>query len=387
MNELLMDFIPNLRCPQSGRRLQILEQSEIDKLNLQIAQNQLMKADGKPMEHPIRSALINEAREWIYPVLAHDIIILQKDAAISAKKAGNAESGSNIHQLAAEKKLVMDFYDRYGWQKSEGEAFNDTVDFEDRRTVAAAYWSRCHLRLNRYLEGGTYLLDVASGAIPNDEYMTFDDRYQIRVCADISLLALQEASARLNGQGIFIQADMTDLPLASGSMDAVISMHTVYHIPRQEQTRAVGEAYRVLKPSAKAVIIYSWNKSTLMNTVFRFWRKLLSLKKGKRKVSTKEKDKNSPSLFVNQQNYDWFHHEIRERYHARLEVYSAISRSFSHTFIRGKRFGTWLSNAIFFLEERFPSWLGKYGQYPVFLLQRQPDEITEPEKVLQKTSN
>lgn len=386
MNELLMDFIPNLRCPQSGQTLQILAQHEIDELNVQIAKRQLLKADGKLMEHLMRSALINEDGQWIYPVLEQDIVILQKDAAISANVAENAESSTDGHQLAAEKQLVKDFYDRYGWQKSEGEAFNDTVDFEDRRTVAAAYWSRCHLRLNRYLEGGTYLLDVASGAIPNEEYMTYDDPFDIRVCADISLLALQEASHRLNGHGIFIQADMTDLPLASGSMDAVISMHTVYHIPQQEQTRAVGEAYRVLKPAAKAVIVYSWKQSPLMNTIFRFWKILLSLKNGKRKTLHK-KAKKSPSLFVNQQNYDWFRLEISEAYHAQLEVYSAISRSFSHTFIRGKRFGAWLSHVIFFLEERFPSLLGKYGQYPVFLLERQPEEISEPEKVLQKTPN
>ena len=384
MHELLLDFIPNLRCPQSGKALEILPATEVDELNLQIARQELLKADGRPMEHPMQSALISEDGYWIYPVLDQDIVILQKDAAISASAAENDPTEG--HQLDAEKQLVKDFYDRYGWQKTEGEAFNDTADFEDRRSEAAEYWSDCHLRLNRYLQGGKYLLDVASGAIPNEEYLSYDDPYQLRVCVDISLLALQEASARLDGRGIFIQADMTDLPLADGSMDGVISMHTVYHIPRKEQTRAVAEAYRVLKPTARAVIVYSWKQSPLMNWIFRFWKMILSLKKGKRVVS-KPKKEEAPALFVNQQNYDWFQGEIREDYHARLEVYSAISRSFSHTFIRGKHFGKWLSKGIFYLEERFPTLLGKYGQYPVFLLERGSEGVIPSEKVLQNTAN
>src|SRR5690606_33371717 len=105
-----------------------------------------------------------------------------------------------------------------------------------------------HLRLNRYLPGGTFLLDVASGSVPNDEYLTFSDRYAARICMDFSIQAMKEAATRLKGQGIFIQGDMTSLPLADNCIDSVISMHTVYHIPQQEQTKAVKESFRILKP-------------------------------------------------------------------------------------------------------------------------------------------
>ena len=105
--------------------------------------------------------------------------------------------------LDAQKKIVLDFYNEFGWKKGEDNLFKDTVTFEDRRDTVARYWNQCHLRLNRYLPAnGQYILDVASGAIPNDEYFTYSDNFEVRICMDFSLLAIQEAVQRLNGQGI-----------------------------------------------------------------------------------------------------------------------------------------------------------------------------------------
>ena len=145
----------------------------------------------------------------------------------------------------------MDFYDEFGWKKNENDLFEDTAAFEDRHTIAARYWSRCHLRLNRYLPSGQYILDVASGAIPNDEYFTYSDNFQVRICMDFSLLAMQEAARRLNGRGVFILGDMTNMPIVDQCLDAIISMNTVYHVPQTQQTLAVAEAYRTLAPPRK----------------------------------------------------------------------------------------------------------------------------------------
>jgi len=60
------------------------------------------------------------------------------------------------------------------------------------------YIHKCHLRVNRYLNNqGRYLLDAGSGPIQYPEYLTYSEGYEVRICVDISFLALQEAQTNL----------------------------------------------------------------------------------------------------------------------------------------------------------------------------------------------
>jgi SAM-dependent methyltransferase len=120
--------------------------------------------------------------------------------------------------------------------------------------------------VTRYIQkSGRYILDAASGPIQYEEYLAYSKHYALRICVDISLLALKEASGRIGQEGLFIQANITNLPLAENCVDAVISLHTVYHVPSEEQFIAFRELHRVLKPGATAAIVYSWGwRSPLM---------------------------------------------------------------------------------------------------------------------------
>lgn len=385
MDQLLHDFLPYLRCPVSGLPLVAADPSSLQALNNAIQQRVLCHADGSPVEELLAEALTTEDGQYCYPIIDGRIAALLPTLAIVSKEAQATQSA--LQSLDAEKRLVQEFYDEYGWQKS-ADTFKDTATFEDRRGVVADYWRRCHLRLNKYLGQGKYLLDVASGAIPNDEYLTYSSRYQVRICMDFSLLALQEAACKLNNQGIFILGDMTNMPMADQCIDAVISLHTVYHIPRAEQTKAVSEAYRLVRPGGRVVIVYSWKEAPLMRVVFRSWRGVLALLRKKRKRAampaapvgdrpvqpplgeTASPVESRPELFVHQQDYAWFVNDLRSSFRAQLKVYSAISRSFSHTFLREKAFGRQLASLIYQLENLFPGWLGRFGQYPVFILSK-----------------
>lgn len=371
MDQYLKGFIKNLRCPITGFTLRNMQAEELDKLNISIQDGVLRNHGGKELNEAVKEALINEDESYVYPVLDGYIAVLLPDKAISLK--GEAVLSASLS--AADKKKVQDFYDEYGWQKSgSSNSYKDTVAFEDHRPVSQKYWSRCHMRLNKYLPGGDYLLDVACGAIPNDEYLSYTQNYKLRICMDFSILAVKEAAVRLGGKGIFILGDMTSIPVADNCIDAVISMHTVYHIPVEEQTSAVAEVYRVLKPESQAVIVYSWKKAPLMRLAFNVWNPVIGFYKKIKRKPTKRRNHQTevpPNLFVQQQNYDWFKQQIKEQYHAKLEVYSAISRSFSRTFLRKKMFGSKVSAFIYGLENRMPSLLGKYGQYPVFLLRKE----------------
>lgn len=371
MDPFLEQFLPYLRCPVTKNALQPVSSDQLAQLNERIQQQDLRHTDGSPVPEPLDEALISEDGQYVYPIVDQRIAVLLESLGIVVD-AKNASA----EPLDAEKKIVLDFYNEFGWKKDDDNLFKDTVTFEDRRTIAARYWSRCHLRLNEHLPNGRYILDVASGAIPNDEYFTYADNFRVRICMDFSLVAMQEAAQRLRGQGVFILGDMTNIPIADHCLDAIISMHTVYHIPKAEQTQAVAEAYRTLTPGGKAVIVYSWKDAPLMYWAMRGWRTLLRLVKGKKRpvTATATSGPDRPELFINQQNYQWYARELRRPFRAQLKVYSAISRSFSNTFIRKKTMGKQLAWLIYRLEGLFPAFFGRFGQYPVFVVNKPTDQ-------------
>ena len=389
MDSLLEQFLPHLRCPITRGSLRSVAPAQLAQLNDRIARQELRHTDASVVPEPLTEALRSDDGQYIYPIVDHQIVVLLESLAIVA------DSENVVPQpIDAQKKIVLDFYNEFGWKKDEDNLFKDTVTFEDRRDTVARYWSQCHLRLNRYLPNGQYILDVASGAIPNDEYLTYSDNFAVRICMDFSLLAMQEAVQRLNGQGVFILGDMTNLPMVGQCLDAVISLHTVYHIPKAEQTQAVAEAYRVLRPGGKAVIVYSWKDAPLMYGSMRAWRRLMRVMRRLRNKRSGAAPVGAaangaaangavadnpahPELFIAQQKYDWYARELRQPFRAQLKVYSALSRSFSNTFLREKTFGKQVAGLIFRLEGWLPGFFGRFGQYPTFVLHKPTDH---PEK-------
>src|SRR4030067_1373605 len=105
------------------------------------------------------------------------------------------------------KHQVREFYDHVGWQE-QSDGFYQNASYEDLRPVAQDYIHKCHLRVLRHLNPtGYFLLDAGCGPIQYPEYLEYSKGYQRRVCADISLVALQEARKRLGGHGLYILCD------------------------------------------------------------------------------------------------------------------------------------------------------------------------------------
>ena len=59
---------------------------------------------------------------------------------------------------------------------------------------------------------------------------------------------------RSMGVASLTQGDITALPFATNSFDAVVSLDVVVHFPRGEEDRAVGELARVLKPGGLMIL-------------------------------------------------------------------------------------------------------------------------------------
>src|SRR5574342_1274486 len=145
------------------------------------------------------------------------------------------------------KQQVRKFYDQIGLSQVR-EGLYQNARYEDLRPVSRDYIHKCHLRVNRHLApAGEFLLDAGSGPVQWPEYLTYSENYRYRLCADISITALKEAQTRLGSKGLFVVADIADLPFKLDAFDGVVSMHTIHHLPLSEHKSAYLELNRVLK--------------------------------------------------------------------------------------------------------------------------------------------
>jgi SAM-dependent methyltransferase/uncharacterized protein YbaR (Trm112 family) len=354
-----------LRCPVTRESLTLLSASEIAATNEDFDEGRRLHRDSSAARAPLTNALGTRNRDYVYRV-EDDIAWLLPNLALV--RPGNVASGL----FAPEKEIVKSFYDDFGWVKKSGDLFNDTAEFTDPRPIAQDYLRYCNARIGRLLGSGRLLLDVACGAIPHREYLAFSEGYEIRVCVDFSIRALSEARAKLGNRGLYLLGDITCLPLVDGSVDSVISLHTIYHVPQPEQTTAVDELVRVTRPGGRVIIVYAWGRSLAMDAVFKLrgWLGFLRRLGRPSPVAAAAGAKNSPPLYFHPQNHDWFARDVAARHSARLKVWSAVSKAFQTRFLSDGLMGRLSIAAVEFLENTLPAFAGRVGQYPMFVIDK-----------------
>jgi SAM-dependent methyltransferase len=281
------------------------------------------------------------------------------------------------------KQQVRQFYDQVGWQEvSEGTYQN--AHYEDLRPVAREYIHRCHLRVLRHIKPqGRFLLDAGSGPIQYPEYLEYSQGYRYRVCADISIQALQEARKRIGEHGLFIVADIANLPFAAGVFEGVVSLHTIHHLPEDEHLRAFQELYRTLSLGENAVVVNGWPESRLMkrlDPLVRLGNRLRNLNaRLAGEEPARQKNANSPATrevtpakgtFINRHGVAWLKDEVGGLMPVEILVWRSVSvrfmRSLIHTWLGGHY---WL-RLLYRLEERYPQWFGENGQYPLIVIRK-----------------
>jgi hypothetical protein len=289
-----------------------------------------------------------------------------------------------------EKEQVRQFYNQVGWHMV-GEGIYQNARYEDLRPVSSEYIHRCHLRVKHFLKpDGYYLLDAGSGPIQYPDYLVYSQGYCYRVCLDISFVALIEARNRIGEHGLYVLADVANLPFTSGVFEGVVSLHTLHHLPQGEQKSAYEELYRVLTPGSSAVVVNGWTESSLMKRLK--W--LVSLAEGlgnrlarSRGASTgmkipvgvgETKNSNKETLvqpdeptgtYVHKQDAAWLGQQL-----IGMDIEIRCWRSVNVRFLRavfhqslGGRF--WL-RLLYSLEERFPHYFGEKGQYPLVIIRK-----------------
>lgn len=284
------------------------------------------------------------------------------------------------------KQQVRQFYDEIGWQEV-GEGVYQNARFEDLRPVSREYIHNCHLRVGRYLRPeGRYFLDAGSGPIQYPEYIEYSRGYRARICADISIVALQEARSRIGdretgGHGLFVVADVANLPFDNSVFDGAVSLHTIHHIPADEHLQAYQELHRVLGQARSAVVVNGWSSSKLMRffiqplkwvkrTSKRVMGRLNRVINGPSPAQTLSQQSNEKSTYVNKHNANWLLSEVGRYMDLQIYVWRSVSVRFLRAYIHPKLGGKWFLRQLFKLEERYPQFMGENGQYPLVVLKK-----------------
>jgi SAM-dependent methyltransferase len=283
------------------------------------------------------------------------------------------------------KQQVREFYNQVGWQEvSEGVYQN--AHYEDLRPVSRDYIHRCNLRICRHLKPtGRYLLDAGSGPIQYPEYLEYSKGYQYRVCADLSSLALQEARQRIGEHGLYVVADIANLPFKPEAFEGTVSLHTIHHLPEDEHLQAYRELYRTLAVGCAATVVNGWPTSSLM----RFFRPMMQwsnrIRNLKNHLMRRSRDVDKPKKEVNPQKEDrkgtftdrhgvvWVKEQVGGYMPVDILVWRSVSVRFLRTLIHPWLGGRFWLRLLFWLEERYPSYFGENGQYPLIVI----DKATE----------
>ncbi len=269
------------------------------------------------------------------------------------------------------KEQVREFYDEIGWEP-DADGLYQNARYEDLRPVSREYIHRCHLRVNRHLaRSGRFLLDAGSGPVQWPEYLTYSEGFHFRVCADLSIAALQAARARLGQRGLYVVADIANLPFSPDVFDAAISMHAIHHLPLSDHKRAYLELVRVLKAGRNGVVINGWYRPLLMRMsepAIRIGR-WFSGRGAKQKRDWLAED-DPAGTFVQKMTPEWLRRELQGSIHLTIYSWRSLSPRFMRWFIRPRLGGRSLLRLVFWLEDRFPRFFGESGQYPLIVVHK-----------------
>jgi methyltransferase family protein len=384
------NIISLLRCPITGDDLHFANADDIAKMSADTATNALIHLDGTRVRDVFDGFLRTTEGDIYYPVL-NSVFILLPDFAIVPE----ADRKSHAPHLMPEAtRAVMEFYDRTGWRKTDRGVFHDADINEDFREASREYIHRCHLRVNDHLpKHGKYLLDVASGPIQYDEYLSYSANFERRICCDVSFEALKAAALRLGDKGIYIQGDITNLPLKDGAVDAFVSLHTVYHVPAEKQILAFRELERVTRRGGSGVVVYTWGGHSRGAKIIALWRALAALRarvrtllrpfvpdawvrwlrRGRAPLATQSystKKYAASQYSFHAHDFDWCRRNVNVSGHWTLGVWRSVSVKFLQSCIPDNVLGRWMLTLIYALENLFPRALGRSGCYPMFVFKK-----------------
>ena len=353
-----MDFLLSLRCPITKNGLDLVHKEEFTNYNI---------PDNFESFGDLTRGLIDKTNQYFYPIF-DDIIVLHEQYALFVG------TGKDMRKnLSFDKKRVFDYYNEVNYKiKDSLKIYEDSPKWVDFREISSKYMRTAFVRASRfYAPTGKYLLDIASGPIGLPEYMTLCNGYEYRVCVDISINALIQAKINIEKagkRGIYICGDITNIPIQDNTVDTVLSQHTLYHIPKNDQKTAVNEMYRVAKLDSKIVIIYSWfYHSWFMNLSLNFIQLYRIIRHIAGKIYVRIFP-SKPRLYFYPHSPRWFKKSFEFSKDIKFYCWRSTNKYFMNLYIHNWLFGKQILDKLIKIEDKYSKFMSTFGEYPAIVI-------------------
>lgn len=254
----------------------------------------------------VDAVIRNESGTVCYPIRSGICDLRAESARDLDKKA--LQSGRTSSELAVSEE-VSTWYDQFGWQPGKSGRYQDSEYFSSNVVSSyGLYESVSHFDQRKWFHSGKYFLDAASGAIAHREYLAYSEEHEYRVCVDFSEVALLEAQRKIGSHGLFVLANVCELPFKDGVFSGVMSGYTVQHIHLDGQAKAIEELYRVLGHGHRLCIMTTQIVGKFHQRLFRLIRRLTGSNNSTARLDgTSDKAPEPPfPLYGGLRSYDWW---------------------------------------------------------------------------------
>ncbi len=286
-----------------------------------------------------------------------------QSTAVSDNPSSERRSDGKAGEVASVSDNVARFYDGYGWVDQGGGESGEDRHFRQFPPAYARYTAQSTKRtlaLFRNCRGS--LLIVGCGDMP-DSHKQIAAGFDHVTCMDISTVALAIAERRLGPGASYLRESIVDTTLPDKQFDAVFCAHTIYHIDKAEQAKAIVQLMRVMKPGGRAVIVYANPRSpvTIPGEILRWT---------KRQMGTRRDPRSAQSLlYYHAHPLRWWRRFATE-YQVTFLPWEVIGSRPARALLRSDRLAAGFFKSAAWLETRIPQVSVLLWQYPIVILDK-----------------
>jgi ubiquinone/menaquinone biosynthesis C-methylase UbiE len=265
---------------------------------------------------------------------------------------------------------VASHYRGSGWLEQDGVTLDAELN-EDLRACARWYVSACRRRVKEELpERGGRILDMASGPIQYEEYLEYSQGFQTRVCVDFSKKALVMAKEKIGEDGEYHCGDFLAMSFPANSLDAAVSLHTLYHMDLGCQEVAVRKMVDMLKPGSVLVIVYKnpreWSRPLIDGMKFlTLWVKKWIFPM----ESEGQKREQQVDIYHAAHPLEWWS-RFQDVAELRYRPWRSFSARHQKFLFPDSKLGAWMFSKLFKLEELFPQFFLRHFKFPMIILKK-----------------
>jgi ubiquinone/menaquinone biosynthesis C-methylase UbiE len=154
------------------------------------------------------------------------------------------------------------------------------------------------------------------------------------------------------------------MPFPEGTFEGVVSLHTVHHVPAEQQGKAFLEMYRVQAGDSRAVVVY------MFRGPIRLAERLIARRSiGAQPIQDRvvESLLKSSGTFTHHHEPSWIRAQLDRLPDYEIVVWRSVSTAFMRALIHRKTFGKEFLRILYRVEDLAPHLMGRWGQYPMII--------------------